>query len=135
MKYLLIASLSLAGLASAQNPQQEKGSIEGRVTNALSGEGLKKTEVTANLVGAGAPISTTTGTDGSYALTGLAPGKYMLFANRNGFVRQGYGTKGSNRSPLQISVAAGGKRSLVSTFNYRPRVSLADAWSMKTVIP
>ena len=90
--------------------------VAGRLTNALTGEPVKKATVrlTANRAGAngtalmataagrfppgGQGYSTTTDNEGSFRIEGVNPGEYRLMANRSGFLATSYGAKGPNRS-------------------------------------
>ena len=100
----------LCWVASAQQPARETGTIEGTAFNQLSGEILKKVQVTARR-SSGVETSSVALTDagGHFALTGLPPGSYLLFAARNGFIGQSYGAKSPNRSGTPLTVEGGGQ--------------------------
>ena len=96
----LVAAWSLA---CAQN-----GSVAGQVTNAVTGEPVRKAQVMLRRVDPRPqpPLSATTDAGGHYLLVNVEPGRYRVTADRNGFVRSAYG-RNAARSPATISVAAG----------------------------
>lgn len=86
----LIASLAFNQGASAQ--EQPPGEVSGRVISDETGKPLKGVEVRARGPGndkdfyvAGAKVAYTD-KDGYYTITGLKPGSYTLFVNKDGFV-------------------------------------------------
>ena len=100
--------LALSVAAYAQRPQNrvpgsqaasEKsnvppGGIKGRVLAVDSGQGMGK--VMLSLIPAerrddGRPLTVRTTPEGNYEYKQVAPGRYRLFASRNGNARQGYG--------------------------------------------
>jgi protocatechuate 3,4-dioxygenase beta subunit len=83
-------------------------SVEGQVVNAVTGEPVKKAEVSMNgrvarriAVAFGATSDAT----GRFVIENVDPGQYNLSAERNGFVRQQYGARGPDRagSPLTLN--------------------------------
>ena len=78
---------------------EERCTIEGSVQNALTGEPLRKANLTLRLAegrpGGGTGMSYTTSTDaaGRFTIANIEPGKYRLSAERTGFVDQQYGAK------------------------------------------
>ena len=88
---LLSVSALRAQPAAAPEP---KGSIEGRVVNALSGEGLRKVSLTLTATRGKDKTATAQSDDnGRFAFRDLAPGGYRLSGERNGFLRQEYGAR------------------------------------------
>src|SRR5437773_942516 len=84
---------------------EDLGSIEGQVLNAATGEPLKKASVTLRaLNGRGQTPAVSSDTSGRFSLTGVEPGRYRLFAERNGFVRQEYGARGPERTGTALTV-------------------------------
>jgi protocatechuate 3,4-dioxygenase beta subunit len=87
-------------LAFAQSPAQtpQKGSIEGQVVNAATGEPLRKATVMLRSSD-GRRSSTyggTTDAGGNFTLKDLEKGSYRLSVERTGFVRSEYGGRGSS---------------------------------------
>jgi hypothetical protein len=97
----LLAACSVAG---AQN-----GSVEGQVTNTVTGEPVRKAQVMLRRAEPRpqAPLIATTDAGGRYILVNVEAGRYMLTADRNGFVRADSGGRGTARSAATISVSAG----------------------------
>jgi len=103
-------------------PPEQRCAVAGRLTNALTGEPVKKAAVrlVANRAGAsgianlatpaggaapgGQGYSTTTDNDGSFRIEGVNPGEYRLVANRSGFLTASYGAKGPDRSGALIKL-------------------------------
>ena len=93
--------------ARAQAPQPEAGGIRGRVIAAGSGQPLAKarvsfssdTGVTAN------PVFTDV--NGAFAFPDLPAGHYTLSAEKTGYARARYGSRGPFDPPMEITVAGG----------------------------
>jgi len=113
----VLAVLLLALPASAQRPQNRMprsqatsessnvppGSIKGRVVAVDNGQGMGK--VILSLIPAerreeGRPLTVRTTPNGNYEFRQVAPGRYRLFASRNGYARQGYGQKPGSENDL-----------------------------------
>ncbi|MFB3922957.1 MAG: carboxypeptidase regulatory-like domain-containing protein [Terriglobia bacterium] len=101
----------LALFQAKQTPTQatvEGATLEGRVLKAGTDEPLKKASLTLrNVGGEGRPQTTSTDVGGRFVLKDIAPGRYMLWAERNGYVRQAYGQRGNDRFGITLSLAAG----------------------------
>lgn len=116
---------AMAALAFAQAPaatEPKKASVEGVVVNALTGEPLRRAQVVLRQAGApggvvggaGGPmiprspgLAATTDAAGKFALANVDAGKYLLSAERNGFLRGEYGAKRAGRPGTSIDVQAG----------------------------
>lgn len=88
---------------ATDNSNVQPGSVKGHVVALDNGQGLGK--VAISLVPAdrreeGRPLTVRTLPDGQYELKQVAPGRYRLFASRNGYARQGYGQKPGNENDL-----------------------------------
>ena len=77
---------------------EDRCTIEGTVVNAVTGEPLKKANLSLMKGDANqpnvAPYGATTDAAGRYRIENIDPGRYMFAASRNGYVRSNYGSKG-----------------------------------------
>src|SRR4051812_44614071 len=86
------------------NPE-DLGSIHGQILNAVTGEPMKRASVSLRrLDSRGQPVAGATDAVGQFSLTGIEPGRYRLFAERNGFVRQEYGARGPERTGTTLTL-------------------------------
>ena len=84
---------------------EDLGSIEGQVFNAATGEPLKKATVSLRRLDSRGPALTALAdATGQFSITGVEPGSYRLFADRNGFVRQEYGARGPDRPGTSLTL-------------------------------
>jgi len=89
-------------------PVVESATIEGRVLKVGTDEPLRKVSLTLhNVGGEGRAQNTSTDASGRFILKDIQPGRYMLWADRIGFVRQAYGQRGTDRSGTTLTLAAG----------------------------
>jgi Carboxypeptidase regulatory-like domain len=73
---LLLAAVALA---------QESASLEGQVLNAITGEPVRKAQLTLQFVGQGTPLSATSDAKGKFTLTKVAPGDYVVYVRHPAF--------------------------------------------------
>ncbi len=105
MTFALIALLLLAQ-AAAERPANPV--IEGRVLRAGSGEPVKKAQVALlPAEGRRQPYGASTDETGGFAFRDIEPGRYRLFVERNGFVRQEYGQRRPNRTGVILTLERG----------------------------
>ena len=89
-------------------PASQTATIEGRVLKAGTDEPLKKAWLTLYRVeGERRPNSTSTDASGRFILKDVEPGRYQLWAQRNGYVQQAYGQRGSERSGTTLTLGPG----------------------------
>jgi len=88
-----------------------KAEISGQVFDSANGQPLKKTWVTARTLERGGRTGSTTVTDaqGHFVLKDLDAGRYILVAQRNGYVNQTYGQKNAGEQGTTISLNPGQK--------------------------
>jgi len=89
---------------------EDKCSIEGQVIDAITGEPLKKAELTlrgANMPGT--PYGAVSDAGGKFVIGDIDPGEYRLSANRNGFVHQEYGAHGNGIPGRILALSASDK--------------------------
>lgn len=83
--------------------------MEGQVLDAATGAPVKKAQITLRLVESnrGSGLGTTSDAAGRFAMKDIDPGRYRLFAERNGFVRQEYGARVAGRQGTVITLSPG----------------------------
>jgi len=105
MRFFPVAVCLCCGLAPAQD---ERAAIEGHVLNGVTGEPVKKAVLTLQIIVArGQPTVTATDAGGQFAIQDIDPGRYLLSAERNGFVRQTYGSRSPNRPGTTLTIERG----------------------------
>ena len=104
-RFLPVALCLCYGLAPAQD---DRSAIEGQVLNGVTGEPLRKAALTLQIIGVrGQPMVTVTDAGGQFAIDNIDPGRYLLSAERNGFVRQSYGSRSPNRPGTTLTLERG----------------------------
>jgi protocatechuate 3,4-dioxygenase beta subunit len=113
--------------AGAEDLTQTQGAISGTITAADSRAPLKK--VALLLVpadrqpdGTSSSYSTTTNAEGAYELKGVQPGRYRLWASRNGYVRHEYGAKRPGRVGVTLHLRSGERLSGIDLALFRQTV-------------
>jgi protocatechuate 3,4-dioxygenase beta subunit len=120
MRWFPLAWLIGAALAVAQNtpstaatpdPEKKKIRVEGTILS-LNGEAVRK--ATVRLQGAApqpgqlpASYSESTDNEGRFVFEDVAPGRYMLSAEKAGFVTTRYGARSSTAPGTQLNLTAG----------------------------
>ncbi len=116
----LLAQTGQQPTADAGNTQPEQRCIlEGRVTNSLTGEPLKKVAVHLARRGAAAGgvmgampsgpqgYAASSEADGSFRFENIEPGDYMLSGQRTGFLNTNYGAKSPFQQGTVLTLRAG----------------------------
>ncbi len=106
--------LALAAMAPLQ-AQQEFGSVEGVVLNAITGEPIKKANLVltrADVRSASQPYGAVSDAAGHFSIPNLAPGNYRLEATRTGFMREAVRAR-SGAAPRLIEVRGGSTENMV----------------------
>jgi hypothetical protein len=121
------AFLLLAVLCLAQQTQ-EPAKVSGRTVN-LAGEGVRKTRLLLSLIPPSADVpsknyTTASDAEGRFAFEAVDPGKYTLFAEKAGYLRQSYGAKEMFSSGTPITLSAGQNLSDL-TFTLIPQSSVS----------
>lgn len=103
-----IALLIIAVQCRAQAPQspvasEKVGHVEGIVTN-VAGEPLQR--ATVRLIGQPSFVAET-GVTGKFAIESIPPGRYTLYAERAGYVRQVYGARIPGKGGAVFSLGPG----------------------------
>ena len=114
MGALLLLPLALA----AQARPDDSCSISGQVTNAATGEPvrralvyLRRIDTSPGVTNVQVTQSGTTDAAGRFALSGILPGKYRLLAERSGFIPTQYGSRGPTNGGTLITLEPGQKSS------------------------
>jgi protocatechuate 3,4-dioxygenase beta subunit len=99
---------------STTNQSSQVAFIAGTVVSAATGDPLKKVRVTLSREGednrgASKPILAITDEAGHFSIDQIAPGRYHLSAERNGYLHQEYGQQKFNRPGTALSLVAGQK--------------------------
>ena len=107
LRLLVPVVLLLPGSLPAQQP--EKCTLAGQVTNAATGEPLKKTEVLLRRAESrsDAPYGAVTDAAGHFSIQGVEPGTYRLMADRSGFVHGEYGAHAPGRRGTVLALEPG----------------------------
>jgi protocatechuate 3,4-dioxygenase beta subunit len=113
MAALVVLPLALA----AQTKPEDSCAVSGQVTNAVTGEPVRRALVALRRVETSPGVTTvrvgtnaaTTDAAGQFAITGIEPGKYRLSADRNGFVAAQYGSHGPGKAGTLLTLEAGQK--------------------------
>lgn len=114
MGALLLLPVALA----AQTKADDSCAISGQVSNAATGEPVRRALVSLRRIDMSPGATTiqvtqTVATDaaGQFAMAGIAPGKYRLGAERNGFIATQYGSRGPGKAGALLTLEAGRKSS------------------------
>ncbi len=112
MGALVLLPLALA----AQTKPDEQCSIGGQVSNAVTGEPvrralvyLRRIDVSPGVTNIQVTNTVTTDAAGQFAMTEIAPGKYRLSAERTGFIVTQYGAPGPGKAGTLLTLDAGQK--------------------------
>jgi len=105
---MLAAWAPLALCQTTQPPPVPKGSVVGTVIRADTREPLKKAWVSVHKIeGQGKSTGVLTDASGRFELTDIEPGRYRLSVQRNGYVSQAYGRRGSDQPGTILSISPG----------------------------
>jgi len=113
---IILSILLLSGVMSAAAAQQpapvekpaEKCAVAGQVVKAGTGEPLKKARVVLSKEEAReGPRVELVDANGRFQFKDVEPGRYRLYAVRNGFVRQEFGQRNPNHPGTALALAAG----------------------------
>jgi protocatechuate 3,4-dioxygenase beta subunit len=120
--FSFLVSVPSLGQAPVQTAQREKCVVTGRVTNALTGEPVKKADVHLDYTNQKMRMSGPQGyggqadADGRFRFEAVEPGEYSLTADRPGFLRSSYGSRAPNQAGTNLALAPGQQ---VSDLNVR----------------
>lgn len=95
--------------SQTSDDSQDKGSIQGTVIDAKTGQPLKGAEVSLRAMSTGnrgEPNSSVSDADGRFTFDGLAAGRYRLSASRNGYLMRDPRFGGTSRASI-VSLSSG----------------------------
>lgn len=113
-----------------QNPQpQEPAGLEGKVVSLIGGQPVRKVNLTLRPMSPGSgepakPYGTVSDTGGKFVFESVEPGRYTLWAERAGFIRQSYGAKHGDARGTTITLPAGLHMKDI-TFQLTPQATLS----------
>jgi protocatechuate 3,4-dioxygenase beta subunit len=82
--------------------------VEGIVLKAATGDPLKKASLTLNKVEGHEQVkNATSDASGQFQIKNIEPGRYHLYASRNGYVREEYGQRATRGSGTILTLTAG----------------------------
>src|SRR5258706_3526233 len=100
-----------ASLASAQPPAgqtplgqtsdekaKKQATLQGQVLNLVTGEPVRKGNVTLEPEHGGTNLKAITDNEGKFSIENIDPGRFTLAAERQGFVKQNYGARRPSES-------------------------------------
>ena len=93
--------------APAEVKPGEGGTIEGLVVKSGSNEPIRRAQITLTRAGPGQAMRAYSDATGRFVFRELAPGGYVLTAERVGYVRQAYGQRTISQAGGTLRVAAG----------------------------
>lgn len=126
MMYRLTLLLCMAMIACAQD---FRATITGRVSD-TSDAGVAGVRLAATNVETGVASSISSGADGSYTITGLAPGRYILtaeFAGFKKFIREGITLEVQARPQLDVRLEPGDVQTSVNVTSDTPLLETSSA--------
>jgi hypothetical protein len=98
---LFVAAPKPSVSAPQSESQQRLCAIKGTVTNAVTGDGLRKAYV--RLEGKGGSYPTVTDNRGRFAVENIQPGTYSFYAERQGFIESRFGEAQGVRLEIQLT--------------------------------
>ncbi|MCP5112108.1 MAG: carboxypeptidase regulatory-like domain-containing protein [bacterium] len=102
-------ALLLCFLLALQDRPPEKCSVTGTVVNSLTGQPLNKVDLVLEPLGAasGSVASTTSNSQGDFALADIAAGQYRLKGRRNGYLDTYFGGRRPGSGGIALTLAPG----------------------------
>jgi 5-hydroxyisourate hydrolase-like protein (transthyretin family) len=101
-----------SSVAPVELKPEDYALISGQVTSGTDGAPLRKATLTLRQTDSGrrgAPLSASTGDGGVFLFDKVAPGRYKLHIERNGFVGQDYGARRPGGAGQEVTVEKGGR--------------------------
>ncbi len=111
------AAIAQQPAAEADDAEKKLATVGGRLTDANTGEPVRKATLSLMQMPSGGAVMTgpppattvTTDSEGKFSFMKVEPGTYMLTAEKTGYVRQQYGSRGGQFGGSSIVVKAGDK--------------------------
>src|SRR5581483_11553554 len=136
----LLLALAACVVAAAQTPADRTASVQGIITNSMTGEPLLRAHISLRLMPTGPQQANTqkrfgalTTAEGKFSITGIDPGRYMVALDKVGYVALLSPSEG------QINLVAGEKKEdlklkLIPTGAITGRVLTADGEPVENAI-
>jgi len=89
--------------------QNTTASLEGFIVKTTTGDAVPNARVILNRIDGslGEGYSVTASSGGKFLFSSVQPGRYRVFANKNGFVRAEYGQRAPNKPGTEIAITTG----------------------------
>src|SRR5208282_1620124 len=114
--FAVFQSLALAqnppASSTSKVPDKDLCAVTGRVVAAATNLPLRKASIhmrRADESGSGRGYGAQTDDSGRFSISGIQPGRYSLYVERSGYVRQSYGEGTTDDSEAVLTLAPGGK--------------------------
>src|SRR5437588_4062422 len=78
---------------TAEEKAKQQATLQGQVLNQVTGEPVRKANLTLKPEGGGTNLKAVTDNEGKFSIENIDPGRYTLAAERQGFVNQNYGAR------------------------------------------
>lgn len=89
------------------NKPKQTATLKGKVTNAVTNDILRKTTLILIKTSGSSTTKAETDDKGEFSFENIEPGRYYLYAERTGFTRQAYGTRGNSLVGTGLLFSAG----------------------------
>jgi hypothetical protein len=100
--------LCILAMAAVLQAPAQTASLEGTVVKIGTGDPLPRVQVVLSTVeGPSGTLTATTDSGGRFAVRNIPPGRYRIFASREGYVRGEYGQRAAAGSGKPIALVAG----------------------------
>ena len=103
---LLAAQSTQAPALSDADKAKNQAKIQGKVVNLVAGEPVRKANLSLRGLAGGPALTATADNEGKFIIESIDPGRYILSADRQGFVKDAYGAKRSGAMGTVLELKA-----------------------------